>query len=251
MTVTDLSGKRALITGASSGLGRHFAKVLAASGAEVVLAARRVDRLASLAEEISAQHGSEASCVAMDVTEPDSIRDAVAAAGSVDILINNAGVARSKGVLGFDADDFDFVMDANLRGAFLVATSVARSMRDRGMGGAIVNVASILGLRQGSQLTVYAISKAAVVQMTKQLALELARYDIRVNAIAPGYFETDINRGFLESHAGEAMLRRIPQRRFGNFQDLDGPLMLLSSDAGRYMTGVVIPVDGGHLLSPL
>jgi len=187
----------------------------------------------------------------MDVTEPDSIRDAVAAAGSVDILINNAGVARPKGVLGFDADDFDFVMDANLRGAFLVATSMARSMRDRGMGGAIVNVASILGLRQGSQLTVYAISKAAVVQMTKQLALELARYDIRVNAIAPGYFETDINRGFLESPAGEAMLRRIPQRRFGNFEDLDGPLMLLSSDAGRYMTGVVIPVDGGHLLSPL
>ncbi len=251
MTMTDLSGKRALVTGASSGLGRHFAKVLAAAGADLILAARRQDRLESLAEEIGSQFGSEARCVSMDVTDPDSVRDAVAAAGPVDVLINNAGVARSKGVLGFDADDFDFVMDANLRGAFLVATSVARAMRDRGAGGAIVNVASILGLRQGSQLSVYAISKAGVVQMTKQLALELARYDIRVNALAPGYFETDINRGFLESPAGEAMLRRIPQRRFGNFDDLNGPLMLLSSDAGRYMTGVIIPVDGGHLLSPL
>lgn len=251
MTMTDLSGKRALVTGASSGLGRHFAKVLAAAGADLILAARRQDRLESLAEEIGSQFGPEARCVSMDVTDPGSVRDAVAAAGPVDVLINNAGVARSKGVLGFDADDFDFVMDANLRGAFLVATSVARAMRDRGAGGAIVNVASILGLRQGSQLSVYAISKAGVVQMTKQLALELARYDIRVNALAPGYFETDINRGFLESPAGEAMLRRIPQRRFGNFEDLNGPLMLLSSDAGRYMTGVVIPVDGGHLLSPL
>ncbi|KHK91378.1 SDR family NAD(P)-dependent oxidoreductase [Novosphingobium malaysiense] len=251
MTATYLGGKRALITGASSGLGRHFAKVLASAGADVVLAARRQDRLASLAEEISAQYGSKATCVSLDVTDPESIRDGVAAAGPVDILINNAGVARAKDVLAFDADDFDFVMDANLRGAFLVATATARSMRDRGEGGAIVNVASILGLRQGSQLTAYAVSKAGIVQMTKQLALELARYNIRVNALAPGYFETDINREFLESPAGDAMLRRIPQRRFGRFEDLDGPLLLLSADSGRYMTGVIVPVDGGHLLSPL
>ncbi|MFC0203850.1 glucose 1-dehydrogenase [Novosphingobium soli] len=252
MAASDrLEGRRALVTGASSGLGRHFARVLAEAGAEVVLAARRTAAL----EELAAQIGKRARCVPLDVTDPASVAAAVAAAGPIDVLVNNAGVSRAQPVLEVGVEDYDYVMDANLRGAFLVATAVARGMRDRsksgGGGGAIVNVASILGLAQGGQLAVYAMSKAGVVQMTKQMALELARFGIRVNALAPGYFATDMNRDFLESKLGEAMARRIPQRRFGAFEDLDGPLLLLCSDASRYMTGVVIPVDGGHLLGTL
>lgn len=247
----DMNGKRVLVTGASSGLGQHFAGVLAKAGADLVLAARRIDALEVLGAQLEAEHGNSVACVALDVTDPDSVERAVAKAGPLDVLVNNAGVARSKGVLDFAAADYDFVMDANLRGAFLMATAVGRQMRERGTGGAIVNTASILGLRQGAQLTAYAMSKAGIVQMTRQMGLELARYDIRVNALAPGYFVTDINRGFLESPAGKAMTQRIPMRRFGAFPDLDGPLLLLCSDASRYMTGVVIPVDGGHLVSSL
>lgn len=241
-----MQGKRVLITGASSGLGRHFAQVLSAAGAHVVLAARRMDALEELAAEIG-----DATCVSLDVTDPASIREAVQQAGPIDVLVNNAGVSSAQPVLDATVEDYDHIMSANLRGAFLVATEVARRMRDRGEGGAIVNIASILGLAQGGQLAVYAMSKAGVVQMTKQMALELARYGIRVNALAPGYFATDMNRDFLSSALGEAMAKRIPQRRFGNFEDLDGPLTLLCSDASRYMTGVVIPVDGGHLLGGL
>lgn len=241
-----MQGKRVLITGASSGLGRHFAQVLSAAGAHVVLAARRMDALEELAAEIG-----DATCVSLDVTDPASIREAVQQAGPIDVLVNNAGVSSAQPVLDATVEDYDHIMSANLRGAFLVATEVARRMRDRGEGGAIVNIASILGLAQGGQLAVYAMSKAGVVQMTKQMALELARYGIRVNALAPGYFATDMNRDFLSSKLGEAMSKRIPQRRFGNFEDLDGPLTLLCSDASRYMTGVVIPVDGGHLLGGL
>jgi NAD(P)-dependent dehydrogenase (short-subunit alcohol dehydrogenase family) len=241
-----MQGKRVLITGASSGLGRHFAQVLSAAGAHVVLAARRMDALEELAAEIG-----DATCVSLDVTDPASIREAARQAGAIDVLVNNAGVSSAQPVLDATVQDYDHIMSANLRGAFLVATEVARGMRDRGEGGVIVNIASILGLAQGGQLAVYAMSKAGVVQMTKQMALELARYGIRVNALAPGYFATDMNRDFLSSTLGDAMAKRIPQRRFGNFEDLDGPLMLLCSDASRYMTGVVIPVDGGHLLGGL
>ncbi|GLK42454.1 MULTISPECIES: SDR family oxidoreductase [Novosphingobium] len=244
--MTTLEGKRVLITGASSGLGRHFAQVLSVAGAHVVLAARRMDALEELAAEIG-----DATCVSLDVTDPASIREAAGQAGAIDVLVNNAGVSSAQPVLDATVEDYDHIMNANLRGAFLVATEVARGMRDRGEGGAIVNIASILGLAQGGQLAVYAMSKAGVVQMTKQMALELARYGIRVNALAPGYFATDMNRDFLSSTLGDAMAKRIPQRRFGNFEDLDGPLMLLCSDASRYMTGVVIPVDGGHLLGGL
>lgn len=246
----DLRGKRALVTGASSGLGAHFAKVLATSGASVVLAARRRSLLESLAEDI-ASRGGEAQIVDLDVTDRSSVNAAVAGCGRLDILVNNAGVTNSKPPLDQTESDWDLILDTNLKGAWLVATEVARSIKSSGTAGSIINIASILGLRQGGHVTPYAVSKAGVVQLTKQLGLEFARYDIRVNALAPGYFATELNRDFMQSEAGTALVKRIPQRRLGNLEDLDGALLLLASDASRYMTGTVIPVDGGHLLSTL
>lgn len=246
----DLTGKRALVTGASSGLGKHFAGVLAGAGAEVVVAARRTNALDSLVAEIAAM-GGKASAVRLDVTDPVSVTAAFDVAGPVDVLVNNAGVTNTKPVLDQSEEDFDFIVGTNLKGGFLVVTEAARRMRDRGTGGSIINIASILGLRQGGQVTPYAISKAAVIQMTKQLGLELARFDIRVNAIAPGYVETELNDAFFQSEAGQALIKRIPQRRLGKLSDLDGPLLLLASDASRYMTGSVVTIDGGHLVSSL
>jgi NAD(P)-dependent dehydrogenase (short-subunit alcohol dehydrogenase family) len=251
MTLTaDLSGKTALVTGASSGLGAHFAKLLARSGARVVLTARRKPRLDALVAEI-AGGGGTASAITLDVAAPQGFAEAIDAAGDIDILVNNAGVTNTKAVLDQTLDDWTGIVDTNLRGAFFVATEVARRMRERGRGGSIVNIASIGGIRQVGQVTPYAISKAGVIQMTKQLALELARFDIRVNALAPGYFETELNRDFLASDAGQMIRRRIPQRRFGRIEELDGVLLLLCSDASTFMTGSVIAVDGGHLTSGL
>lgn len=245
----DLSGKVALVTGASSeGFGAHFAQVLAGAGAEVVVAARRRERLDALVASLPDGH---ARAVALDVTDAASIDAALAEAGPVDILINNAGVTRNAPALDQAEADWDAVIDTNLKGAWLVATAVARGMRDRSSGGSIVNIASITALRQSQWIAPYAISKAGVIQLTKQLALELARYDIRVNAIAPGYFATDLNRGFFETEPGKALIKRIPSRRLGEYGDLDGPLLLLASDASRHMTGSVLAVDGGHLLSAL
>jgi len=243
----DLRGKSALVTGASSGLGAHFARLLARSGAKVILAARRKPVLDEMVAEI-AKKGGLASALALDLTDERSITEAVEAAGPIDVLVNNAGVNIAKPVLEQSAQDWDEVVDTNLRGAFLIATEVARGMRG---GGSIVNIASIGGIRQSSQVTPYAVSKAGVIQMTKQLALELARFDIRVNAIAPGYIETELSRELLASEAGELIRRRVPQRRFGKPEDLDGALLLLCSDASRFMTGSVIAVDGGHLTSGL
>lgn len=246
----DLSGKRALITGASSGLGAHFAKVLARSGADVVVAARRKEALDQLVEQI-ASDGGRALALPLDVTEKASVSRAVAEAGDLDILVNNAGVTVTKPVLDSSEVDYDFVLDANLKGAFLVATEVARSMKARQATGTIINIASILGLRQGGMVTTYAMSKAGLIQMTKQMALELSRYNIRVNALAPGYIVTDLNRDFFESDPGKALIKRIPQRRLGQLGDLDGPLLLLASDNSDYMTGAVIVADGGHTVSGL
>jgi NAD(P)-dependent dehydrogenase (short-subunit alcohol dehydrogenase family) len=242
------------VTGASSGLGRHFALTLARHGARVALAARRMDALNDVRREIEGE-GGVALAVALDVTLEESVRSAVTEAnralGGIDILINNSGVALTKAALEQTAADWDFVVDTNLKGAFLVATETARAMVAAGRGGSIVNIASIVGLRPISQLASYAASKAGLIHLTHALALELARHGIRVNAIAPGYFATEMNDAFWETEPGRAMIKRIPQRRLGRLPDLDGPLLLLASDASAYMTGAVIPVDGGHLVSAL
>ncbi len=249
----DLSGQVALVTGASSGLGRHFAKVLAASGAKVALVARRAEQLEALAEEIRGT-GGEAAAVPGDITSGASVKDAFQAAadtlGPISVVVNNAGIARQAAALDVDEDAWDAVVDTNLRGAWLVAQEAARRMKESG-GGSIINIASILALRVIGHNAPYIAAKAGLARLTQALALEWARYGIRVNAIAPGYFETDINREFFQSPPGQALIRRIPQRRLGQVDDLDGALLLLASDASRYMTGTVIPVDGGHLQSSL
>ena len=244
---SQLAGKRALVTGASSGLGAHFARLLATHGAHVVIAARRLDALEALAGAIG---GDRVSTIALDVADAASRARLAESAGAIDILINNAGIVREGPALGCCEADWDAVLDTNLKGMFFVAQALAPGMRERG-GGSIVNVASILGLRQAGGVVSYAVSKAGVIQLTKTLALEWARHGIRVNALAPGYLDTDLNREFWQTDAGKALIARIPQRRLGQLEDLDGPLLLLASDAARYMTGSVLAVDGGHLVNTL
>ncbi|RYX93406.1 MAG: SDR family oxidoreductase [Comamonadaceae bacterium] len=253
-TPFSLQGRVALVTGASSGLGAHFAQVLAAAGARVWLAARRTDRLAALAAELNAT-GAQAGTVALDVANAASVTaafDTMAAEGALpDIVINNAGAGLGTPALETTEADWDQVIDTNLKGAWLVATEAARRLVAAKQPGSIVNIASILGERVGMAVAPYAASKAGLVQLTKALALEWARHNIRVNALCPGYIVTDINRDFLLGEHGDRMRTRIPQRRFGEPRDLDGPLLLLASDAGRYMTGAAIAADGGHLVSGL
>ncbi len=248
-----LEGRVALVTGASGGLGAHFAGVLARAGARVAVAARRVEACAAVCDAIRAA-GGQADAFALDVADAGSVRAAFAAVarrfGRLDVLVNNAGIATTAPALDLAEDDWDRVVDTNLKGAFLCAQAAARLMTDGG-GGTIVNVASILASRVAAQVAPYAASKAGLVQLTRALALEWARHGVRVNALLPGYVETEINRGFFASEAGRAMLKRIPQRRLGQPADLDGPLLLLCSDASRYMTGAEIAVDGGHLVSSL
>ena len=248
--------KHVLVTGASSGLGEHFARFLAGTcGATVTLAARREAALAQTVEDIGAS-GGRAQSVVMDVTDSASVERAFDRAeerfGPVTVLVNNAGVASTGAALDLDEGGWDQVIDTNLKGVWLAAQSAARRMVRHGTGGgSIVNIASILGLRVAGGVAPYAVSKAGVIQMTKALALEWARHGIRVNALAPGYVETEINAEFFASDAGKALVKRIPQRRLGKTGELYGALLLLASDAGSYMTGSVIAVDGGHLVSGL
>ena len=247
-----LAGRVALVTGASSGLGRHFATMLADHGAQVVLAARRKDPLVALAGDIE-RAGGRAHVVAMDVRDAASVSAAVAAAvaaaGRIDVLVNNAGVTAAKPALAMTEDDWRSVVDTNLDGAFRVARAVAQAMVDAKAAGSIVNVASVLGFRVGKQVAGYIAAKTGLLRLSEALALEWAMHGIRVNSIAPGYVVTDLNRDFLLSSAGDTMARRIPMRKFGQPADLDGALLLLASDAGRYMTGSTITVDGGHTLA--
>ena len=245
----DLSGQVALVTGASSGIGRHLAQLLAAAGAKVALAARRADRLGEAAAEISAA-GGQGLPIACDVTRSDSVAAAVATAeeelGPLTILVNNAGVTVAKPVLQHTEEEWDYVLDTNLKGAWLMAREFAQHLVDRQRPGRIINIASILGVRTIARVPSYTAAKAGLIHLTRVLAMELARYGILVNAIAPGYVETDFNREFLRSEAGRKLEARIPLRRIGRPDDLDGAMLLLASPAGAYITGAVIAVDGGH-----
>ncbi len=248
----DVSREVILITGASQGLGRQFARVLSARGAAVALAARQTSKLKALEDEIKAK-GGRAAAVQMDVTSTASIARAIdaaeAALGPVTVLINNAGIAVEKLAIEQSEADWDAVIGANLKGAYFAATEIARRMIARQSGGNIINIASVLGSSVVKFVSPYAISKAAVIQATKALALELAASNIRVNALAPGYIDTEINHDIWETPAGEKLIKRIPQRRVGHESDLDGAIMLLASSASRYMTGSVVTVDGGFLLT--
>lgn len=257
MTSFDLHGRTAVVTGAFSGLGAHFAGVLAAHGAKVALLGRRIELGHSVAAQIGAQSGrpEQIRAYALDVTDPASIEAAFAQVGAdlgtPAIIVNNAGTAARAPSLELSAADWNTVLDVNLSGVFRVAQAGARAMVHAGIGGSIINIASIIGLRVRAQVAAYAASKAAVVHLTEALALEWAGYRIRVNALAPGYFETDMTHSLLRSDTGRAIIARVPQQRVGLLGELDGPLLLLASDASSYMTGSVIPVDGGHLVSTL
>lgn len=248
----DLTGRTALVTGASSGLGRRFAMTLAGAGAKVALAARREDRLKEAVEQIESEGGT-AVAIALDVTDPAAIAPAFdkaeEALGPVTVLVTAAGVATNGPFTRMSDEDWRFVMDANVDGVFRTAREGAQRMQAHGKGGSIINIASILAYLVQKNLSAYATSKAAVMQMTRAMALEMARDNIRVNALAPGYFSTEMNEDFLASKAGQKMISTIPQARIGEPHELDGALLLLASDAGSFITGATIPVDGGALLA--
>ncbi len=252
----DLSGRVAFVTGASSGLGEQFARTLARAGAAVVLGARRVDRLKSLRAEIEAL-GGDAHVVGLDVTDPDSIKAAVAHAetemGTIDILVNNSGVSTTQRLTEVTPEDYDYVMGTNTRGAFFVAQEVAKRMIARAKGaapgtftgGRIVNVASVAGLRPIGRIGVYAMSKAAVVHMTRAMALEWGRYGINVNAICPGYIDTELNHHQWQTENGQALIAALPRKRLGSPQDLDAVLMMLCANESHFVNGAVIAADDG------
>ena len=250
----DLEGKVALVTGAFSGLGLHFAKTLSRAGCKVALAGRRVAEGEALLAELR-QQGGQGCVVALDVRDPIWVDSAFEGArrelGPVQIVVNSAGIATTGAAMDVDESQWQSVIDTNLNGAWRVAQRAARMMRDTDTPGSIINIASILGLRVAQQVPAYTAAKAGLIHLTRSLALEWARHGIRVNALAPGYFETEINRSFFETEGGQALIRRIPQRRLGQPRQLDGALLLLASEASDFMTGTVLPVDGGHSINSL
>ncbi|MDB5760084.1 MAG: family oxidoreductase [Burkholderia sp.] len=249
----NFEGKIAMITGASSGLGARFAKVLAQGGAQVVLASRRTERLKELRAEIEADGGA-AHVVSLDVTDYASIKAAIAhaetEAGPIDILVNNSGVSTTQRLIDVTPDDYAYVMDTNQRGAFFVAQEAAKRMIARAKGDPkkqhrIINIASVAGLRVLPQIGIYCVSKAAVVHMTKSMAVEWGRYNINVNAICPGYISTEINAEHFESEQGKALVNMLPRKRVGEPQDLDGLLLLLASDEAHFINGAIMTADDG------
>ncbi len=245
----DLKGRVALVTGASTGLGHHFAQVLAKHGATVAVTARRTDKLQDLVQSIEAT-GGKAFAVGMDVTDGNSIREGFAAAekalGTPDVVVNNAGMSKVSPPLDTTEEDWDEVVDTNLRGAWLVAQTAAKTLVAAKKPGRIINIASITGMRAIGHIAAYSAAKAGLIHLTTVLAMEWARYGIQVNAISPGYIETDLNRSFWSTSGGKRLIERVPQKQIGVPSDLDGALLLLASDASRYMTGSNIVVDGGH-----
>lgn len=250
-----LSGQRILITGASSGLGSHFARLAARCGAQVVIGARRTSRLQSLAVELQALGAAQVTVIELDVASQTSVEQAVATIAAtgkpLDVLVNNAGIGHDGAAMTQPIQAFDAIMATNLRGVWLVSTEVARHWKAQGQGGIIVNIASIQGERVMPGVAAYSASKAAVVHLTKSLALEWARHGIRVNAIAPGYISTEMTEAAWDTPQGASLIKRIPMQRLGTPQELDGALLLLATQASSWMTGSVITVDGGHLVSGL
>ncbi len=255
MSIFSLTGKTVLVTGASSGFGHHFAGVLARAGARVVLGARRVDKIQARVDELTAA-GHEVLGLPLDVRDVDSakhfLKGAVEAFGSIDVLINNAGVeAGAKTYTMIDDEDWDYVFDTNLKAAWRLSKFYTQWVAEQGGTGSIVNIASITAYRTIKGQFPYAVSKAALVKATEIMALEGARYGVRVNALAPGYILTDVSRVLLESERSSEFVKGIPMRRYGEFEDLDGPLLLLASEASTYMTGSVVVVDVGHICAEL
>jgi len=246
----SLEGQTALVAGASSGIGAEFASALAKAGANVVLGARRIERIQASADAIAAETGRKTLAVALDVTDGDSVKAAFdmaeAKIGTPTIICNNAGVGKAQLALKDSEEDWDWGMNTNLKGMWRVGTEAARRMTAAGKGGSIINTASILGLGAAPGQLVYATSKAGVVQMTRVMALEWQRYGIRVNALCPGYFVTEINDFFLESEQGAKMLQQTPARRAGKLEELIPPMLMLASPASGFTTGVALPVDGAH-----
>jgi NAD(P)-dependent dehydrogenase (short-subunit alcohol dehydrogenase family) len=256
MGLFSMTGKNVLVTGASSGFGHHFAGVLADAGASVVLGARRTDKIDARVQEINAA-GGKAWGFELDVRDPGSVASfmqaAEDAAGPIDVIINNAGVeSGAKTYAMIDEDDWDYVMDTNLKSVWRIAKMYTERMVANGQKeGNVVNIASITAYRTIKGQFPYAVSKAALVKATEIIALEGAKYGLRVNALAPGYILTDVSRVLLESDRSETFVKGIPMRRYGEFEDLDGPLLLLASDGSRYMTGSTVVVDGGHICAEL
>lgn len=250
----DLSGKVALVTGASSGFGRHFALTLAAAGARVAVGARRADKVAETVQQVT-DAGGESFGLSMDVTQRESVVRAFDSTeqhfGIIDVVVNNAGIARTARLEEQSDDDWDAVIDTNLSGVHRVAQEAARRLIANDTAGSIINMASILGMRAGAGLGAYMAAKSGVIHLTRAQALEWGGRGVRSNALAPGFFPTEMNEGYFETPQGQSVIKRVPMRRVGRLEEIDGPLLLLASDASSYINGAVIAVDGGHLCSTL